>query len=123
MDSNINCNKQRGLTLTGMLFGSMVLILVAIVGMKVVPVYVENATIKKNLVAIATDSSLQNANASQIRLAYGKRAQVDGISVISAKDIKIAKDKGKLILSVIYTVEIPLVSNISLKFDFDTTSE
>lgn len=123
MDSNVNRNKQRGLTLTGMLFGSMVLILVAVLGMKVVPVYIDNATIKKNLVAIAADSSLQSASASQIRLAYGKRAQVDGISVISAKDLKIAKDKGKLILSVIYTVEIPLVSNISLKFDFDTTSE
>lgn len=115
--------KQRGLTLTGMMFGSIVLVLLAVLGMKVVPVYIDDATIKKNLVAIASDNSLQNANAAQIRLAFSKRAQVDNISVVSAKDIKITKDKGKLILSAVYTVEVPLVSNISLKFDFDTTSE
>jgi hypothetical protein len=115
--------KQRGLTLTGMLIGSIILVLVAVVGMKVVPVYVDNATIKKNLVAVAGDSSLQNANAAQIRLAFTKRAQVDGIKVVSAKDVKIVKDKEKLILSVAYTVEVPLVSNISLKFDFDVASD
>lgn len=115
--------KQRGLTLTGMLIGSIILVLVAVVGMKVVPVYIDNATIKKNLVAVASDNSLQNANAAQIRLAFTKRAQVDGISVVSAKDLKIVKDKEKLILSAAYTVEVPLVSNISLKFDFDVASD
>nr|HQU61705.1 DUF4845 domain-containing protein [Nitrosomonas sp.] len=62
-------------------------------------------------------------NAAQIRLAFTKRAQVDGIRVVSAKDLKISKDKERLILSVAYTVEVPLVSNISLKFDFDVTSD
>jgi len=115
--------KQRGLTLTGMMFWSVVLILLAVLGMKVVPVYIDDATIKKNLVAISSDPSLQNANASQIRLAYSKRAQVDGIKAVSANDLKMTRDKGKLIISASYIVEIPLVSNISLKFDFDTTSE
>lgn len=115
--------KQRGLTLTGMLIGSIILVLVAVVSMKIVPVYIDNATIKKNLVAVASDNSLQNANAGQIRLAFTKRAQVDGIRVVSAKDIKILKDKDKIVLNVAYTVEVPLVSNISLKFDFDVTSD
>ncbi|MDC8445300.1 MAG: DUF4845 domain-containing protein [Nitrosomonas sp.] len=115
--------KQRGLTLTGMLIGSIILVLVAVVSMKIVPVYIDNATIKKNLVAVASDNSLQNANAGQIRLAFTKRAQVDGIRVVSAKDINILRDKEKLILSVAYTVEVPLISNISLKFDFDVTSD
>ena len=120
---NILRYKQRGLTLTGMLFGSMILVLAAVMGMKIIPVYIDNATIKKNLVAIAGDDSLQNSNASQIRLAFSKRAQVDGITIISAKDLKILKDKGKLVLSVAYAVEVPLVSNIALKFNFDTSSD
>jgi len=115
--------KQRGLTLTGMMFGSIVLVLLAVLGMKVAPVYIDDATIKKNLVAVANDSTLQNANASQVRMAYIKRAQIDSITAVSAKDIKITKDKGKLVLSANYSVEVPLVHNISLKFDFDTTSE
>ncbi|MBX3640158.1 MAG: DUF4845 domain-containing protein [Nitrosomonas sp.] len=120
---NISRYKQRGLTLTGMLFGSMILVLVAVMGMKIIPVYIDNATIKKNLVAVASDSNLQNANASQIRFAFAKRAQVDGINAVSAKDLKIVKDRDKLILSVAYTIEVPMISNISLKFDFDVTSD
>lgn len=115
--------KQRGLTLTGMMFGSIVLVLLAVLGMKVAPVYIDDATIKKNLVAVANDSTLQNASASQVRMVYIKRAQVDSITAVSAKDIKITKDKGKLVLSANYSVEVPLVHNISLKFDFDTKSE
>ncbi|MBX3629404.1 MAG: DUF4845 domain-containing protein [Nitrosomonas sp.] len=120
---NISRYKQRGLTLTGMLFGSMILVLITVMGMKIIPVYIDNATIKKNLVAVASDSNLQNANASQIRFAFAKRAQVDGINAISAKDLKIVKDRDKLILSVAYTIEVPMISNISLKFDFDVTSD
>lgn len=123
MNLHINPYKQRGLTLSGMLFWSVVLVLVAVLGMKVVPVYIENGTIKKNLVAIANDTSLKNANASQIRLAFSKRAQIDDISVIAAKDIKVTRDKGQNHLSVDYSVNVPLFANISLQIDFATDSD
>lgn len=123
MNLNIHRNKQRGLTLTGMLFWSVVLVLVAVLGMKVVPVYIENGTIKKNLVAMANDTSLQNANAGQIRLAFSKRAQIDNITVITAKNIKITRDKGQNHLSVDYSVNVPLFANISLQIDFETESD
>ena len=123
MNLNTHRNKQRGLTLTGMLFWSVVLVLVAVLGMKVVPVYIENGTIKKNLVAIANETSLQNANAGQIRLAFTKRAQIDNISAITAKDIKITRDKGQNQLRVDYSVNVPLFANISLQIDFETESD
>ncbi|MCB1948617.1 DUF4845 domain-containing protein [Nitrosomonas sp.] len=114
---------QYGISLTGMMFWSVVLILVVLLGMKVAPVYIENASIKKNLAAVAGDASLQNATASQIRLAFSKRAQIDGITAITAKDIKISRDKGKNILSVTYSEKVPLFANVSLQIDFDTQSD
>ncbi len=116
-------NKQRGITLSGMMLWSVVLVLALVLGMKVAPVYIENATIKKNIVAVANDPSLQKASASQIRSAYSKRAQIDGTTVITAKDIKIARDKGQNILSTAYTVTVPLFYNVSLLLDFDTRSD
>ena len=123
MNLNFNRYKQQGLTLSGMLLWSVVLVLVAVLGMKVVPVYIENATIKKNLVAIANDASLKNANANQIRLAFSKRAQIDNITVIRDKNIKIARNNGKNQLSVDYSVNVPLFANISLQIDFETNSD
>ena len=116
-------DKQRGISLSGILLWSVVLVFLALLGMKVVPVYIENGTIKKNLVAVANDPNLQNASAAQIRLAFSKRAQVDGISAITAKDIKIARDKGQNILNVAYIVNVPLFYNISLQIDFDTQKD
>jgi len=115
--------KQLGITLSGMLLWSVVLVLGLVLGMKVVPVYLENATIKKNIVAVANDPSLQGANASQIRLAYSKRSQIDGTTVITAKDLKIARDQGQTILSADYTVTVPLFYNVSLLIDFETRSD
>ncbi|WP_256207409.1 DUF4845 domain-containing protein [Nitrosomonas marina] len=113
---------QYGITLTGMLFWSVVLILFVLLGMKVAPVYIENASIKKNLVAVASDSALNKATPNQIRLAFSKRAQIDGITAITAKDIKIARENGQNILSVVYSEKVPLFANISLQFDFDMQS-
>ncbi|SEN08077.1 DUF4845 domain-containing protein [Nitrosomonas marina] len=110
---------QYGVTLTGMLFWSVVLILFVLLGMKVAPVYIENASIKKNLVAVASDSTLNKATPTQIRLAFSKRAQIDGITAITAKDITIARENGQNILSVVYSEKVPLFANISLEFDFD----
>ncbi|SER08697.1 protein of unknown function [Nitrosomonas sp. Nm51] len=122
MNLNGQRDRQHGISLTGMLFWSVVLIMVLLLGMKVIPVYIENASIRKNLAAVASDASLQNATASQIRLAFSKRAQVDGITVITAKDIKISRDKGQNILSVAYSEKVPLFANISLQIDFDMQS-
>ncbi|MCB1986086.1 MAG: DUF4845 domain-containing protein [Burkholderiales bacterium] len=123
MNLNIQRYKQRGLTLSGMLVWSIVLVLVAVLGMKVVPVYIENASIKKNLTAIANDANLKDSHANQLRLAFTKRAQIDNITVIAAKDIKITRDKGQNHLSVDYSVNVPLFANISLQIDFETQSD
>ncbi|PTN12648.1 DUF4845 domain-containing protein [Nitrosomonas aestuarii] len=116
--------KQLGLSLSGLLMWSVVLVLFALLGMKVAPVYIENAAIKQNLVAIANDSSLQNVHHSQLRLAFSKRAQIDNITSVTAKDINITRNRNRneVVLSVDYSAKIPLAANISLLIDFNTQS-
>ena len=115
--------KQKGLSISGLMFWVVILILIAILGMKVAPAYIENSAIEKVFNAIVNDASLQNATAGQIRQSYNKRPQIDRIDVITAKDIVINKEKGKTQLSVNYTVLIPLFSNISLHIDFEPKSD
>jgi uncharacterized protein DUF4845 len=115
--------KQKGISMSGLMVWSVILVLISILGMKVVPAYVENATIEKALVAITNDASLQNASVSELRLSFSRRAQIDNIQAITAKDIVINKGKGKTTLSVNYTVLIPLVANTSLHIDFEASSD
>ena len=115
--------KQRGISLSGLLMTSVILILVAIFGLRIVPAYLEYTAIKKNLTAIAQDPNLQQADLNQIRLSFSKRAQVDSIKSISGQDIKINKENNRIILSAKYTSKIPLVENISLNIDFEAISD
>ena len=115
--------KQRGVSISGLLLWSFVLFFVAILGMKLVPVYREYAAIKTNLIAIANDPVLQNGTKAQIRTSFNKRAQIDDISVVKGGDIKINKENGQAVLSIIYSVKTPLFANISLYLDFNVRSD
>ncbi len=115
--------KQRGVSLSGLLLWSVVLIFVAILGMKLVPVYREYAAIKTTLVAMANDPVLQNVTKAEIRRSFNKRAQIDDISVVNGSDIEINKESGQAVLNIIYSVKTPLFANISLYFDFNVSSD
>lgn len=114
--------KQRGFSLSGFLFGVVILILVAIVGLKMIPAYMQNATIKNTFVVIANDPELQKASVRDIQLAFSKRADIDNITAIKVDEISISKDGGRLELSASYAVQIPLVANVSLYLEFEPSS-
>lgn len=115
--------QQKGFSLSGLLVTSFFLILLAILGMKLMPVYLEYFSIKKNLTAIAKETASPEIDFNQIKMAFAKKAQIDNIKSITAQDIKINKENGKTVLSANYSKQIPLVSNISLHIDFDAISE
>ena len=113
--------KQQGISLSGLMIWSFVLILVSIVGMKLIPAYIENATIKRTLLAVATESNLRTNN-QEIRQSFNRRASIDNIKAINGQDIVIDKKSDKVVLSTNYSVKIPLLANISLYIDFTAAS-
>ena len=116
-------HKQKGVTLSGLLMWSVILIIIAMLGMKLAPVYIEYAAIQKTLSAITNDPTFKDALPREIRLSFSKRANIDNIDVISGRDIKISKEKGRKILKADYSVTIPLFANISMLIDFKATSD
>lgn len=115
--------QQKGFSLSGLLVTSFFLILLAILGMKLMPVYLEYFSIKKNLTATAKETASPEIDFNQIKMTFAKKAQIDNVKSITAQDIKINKENGKTVLSAKYSKQIPLVSNISLHIDFDAISE
>lgn len=115
--------KQRGVGLSNLFLWSFVLFFVAVLGMKLVPVYREYAAIRSALIAIANDPVLQNGTKAEIRTSFNKRAQIDDISVVDEGDIEFNKENGQAVLSIIYSVKTPLFANISLYLDFNVRSD
>lgn len=115
--------KQKGVTLSGLLMWSVILIMIAVLGMKLTPAYLEYAAIQKSFAAIVNDSTLKNATPREIRLSFNKRANINDIDVISGRDIRISKEKGRMVLKADYSVTIPLFANVSMLIDFKATSD
>jgi hypothetical protein len=114
--------RQRGLSFSGFIFGAFLLILASIVGLKMIPAYIENATIKNLFVTIANDPEMQGASVGAIKMSFSKRSSVEDVRVIGVDDIVIEKVDGDLVLSASYAVKVPLAGNVSLYLEFNPSS-
>lgn len=121
--SVMNKASQRGITVTGLLFGGMILVLLVVLGMKVVPDVIEYAKIVSNIKAVAEDPALREAAPADVRKAFSRRANIDQISAITAQDLEVTRSGRGWLLSFAYRKEIPLVGPVSLAIDFEATSD
>ncbi len=114
--------KQKGLTLSGFMTWAIICAFGALLAFKLGPAYMDDMTIQKHFKTIANDSTYSSGVRRDIENAFNNRAQVDRIEAITAKDIVINKDGGRLSLSASYTVRVPLVYNISACMDFSPSA-
>jgi hypothetical protein len=119
----INRAYQRGITVTGLIFVGMILLLITIIGMKILPEVIEYAKIVANIKAVAQDSTLRQASTAEVRKAYERRAVVDHTSAIAARDVEITRDGNTLVLSFAYRKEIRLFGPVGLVIDFEASTD
>jgi hypothetical protein len=102
---------------------AFLLIIVAILGMKLVPAYIHSAQISSIFQAVASDPAMQSASIKEIKESYQKRAYINAINELSPDDIEITKEGATLSLSANYAVKIPLVANVTLLLEFNPRSD
>ncbi len=115
-------SRQHGVTLTGLLLWSVVIIVITIFGMRLIPAYIEFAAVKRAMVATASDPALKEAGISALRQGFNKRASIDDIKSVAGKDLVIEKQNNQVVIRASYTVKKPLFANISLLIDFEASS-
>jgi hypothetical protein len=113
--------KQLGIGLGGLIVGAAIFIVVALVGMKLGPSYLEFASIKKAVVSIAQEKP--GATVIEVRKAFDAHATIDAISSIEGKDLEVTKDGGELLITAAYRKEIPLFANIGVYINFHAVSK
>lgn len=113
-------NKQHGVTLGGLLVWLFLLVIVALLGMKLIPAYMEYGTAKNAIQAIARE---RNATTSaEVRRAFESRAAIDDITAVKSSDLDITKEGGEMVISFTYRKEVPLFANVGVYMDFAANS-
>ena len=113
---------QLGLSMLALLIGGALFIVVAMVGMKLTPSYIEFFAIKKAVNAIAQENR-SGGSVAEIRKSFDKRATIDDINTIKGSDLEITKDGSELVVVATYRKEIPLVANVGFYIEFRAASK
>lgn len=112
--------KQHGITLSGLLVWLFLLVIVALLGMKLIPAYMEYGTAKNAIQAIARERNATTP--AEVRRAFDSRAAIDDITAVKSSDLEITKDGAEMVISFSYRKEVPLFANVGVYMDFAANS-
>jgi len=113
---------QRGVTFIGMVFIAGLIVFGAIIGLKLIPAYIEYATVVNHLREIARSPDARGASPKEIQTMFNKRAQIDAIEAVKGDDIEVDKEGDQVILRAAYSTKIKLFGNLNACIDFVATS-
>jgi Domain of unknown function (DUF4845) len=115
--------RQRGVTLMGLIMSSVLLVFVALLGMRLLPSYIEYFKIKKAVVGVASETRGRSPAVSEVRRLFENRQTIDDFAAVKATDLEVTKVGNDVQLVASYRKEIPLFANIGVYIDFVATSE
>lgn len=110
--------RQRGMGWFGLLLIVAAIAFVAIVVIKVGPLYLNHMTVARVVKNVADDPEMANANVQQIRIALQRRWDIDYIDQIEARDIKVKRGAAGRMLSYDYEARVSLFYNIYVVVHF-----
>jgi hypothetical protein len=112
-------NRQRGLSLSGLILALIVIGLAAVIGMQVVPAVVEYQSVKKAIV----DARNKGNSVAEIEMAFNKLANAGYITSIRGKDLTIVRDATGYQVSFAYDKKLHLFGPASLLLEFSGSTE
>ncbi|MBC3909974.1 MULTISPECIES: DUF4845 domain-containing protein [Undibacterium] len=118
-NQHFSAQKQKGITLIGLLMAMAVVIVVAMVAMKVVPTMIEYNSISKAI------NSTKNSGSTprEIQVAFDRQKEVGYFDAVSGKDLIITRNTdGGFDLHFSYAKKIPLVGPASILMEYSGTT-
>ncbi len=100
----------------GLVVVLVILMVVALFGMKVIPSFMEFRSMKNAIQAIAREKP--GASPADMRRAFENRSSIDDFSSVNAKDLDISKQGNEVVISFAYRKEIPLFTGVGLYIDY-----
>jgi Domain of unknown function (DUF4845) len=116
-----NQHRQRGLTMTGFIFTTIVAVAVVMIGFRMVPAYIEYFTVQK-VMAKTLEDSKQGFSLYQFRRDFDLKASADYIDSVRGSDIEVSKEGNALVATATWTRTLHLVGNVSLLLEFEATA-
>jgi hypothetical protein len=109
---------QSGITILGFIFVTAVVLVVALVGFRVFPAYIEYYSVKK-----ALEQSLGEVRdlgaTGELRKNFQKKVDAGYIESVDGRDVDVKKVGNEYVATVAWSRRLHLVGNASLLLDFE----
>ena len=120
MNKAITRDDQYGMTYAGMLLLMIFIAVIAIVVIKVMPLYMENLKVESSLKSLAEEA--RNSQSSMVPAVLEKhllsRLAVNDVDHVTRDDIKITKEGNKTVINISYEARVPLFYNLDIVAKF-----
>jgi uncharacterized membrane protein YhiD involved in acid resistance len=111
-------NRQRGLSIIGLIFIGGIVVVLLLIGARLIPPLTEYIAIERAVQKIKNEAN----TVPEIRAAFDRHAVIDDIKSINSRDLDITKDNDRVVISYAYSYQIELLDNVRLVIDFSGTT-
>lgn len=111
------------MTFMGLVLMIAGIVFVAVIGMKMVPAYLEFMSVKKAITNIANNPEFNEMTTKDIQESFRKTAGIDNIDSIAANELIISQSDLGPVVTAEYQVIVPLMGNVSALIDFYASTD
>ena len=115
--------KQRGITFISLVVMLVVVGFLALLALKLGPIYLQNYTIKTVLQNVKNEPFISKQPMAEIRKQIANRLYINEVRRLSRKDIKLKREDGNIVITIDYEVREPILGNVDAIVTFAERTE
>jgi len=115
--------KQNGLTLLSWMIVIAIALFFILIGIKMVPVYLENYSIRQVFSSMEDDRRFRDMTRGELKKVILKRFQINGVYNFNKDDLVLKPSKKGTLITVDYEVRKPVVGNVEIVMSFAESAE
>ena len=117
-DMRIMSNRQQGMTAIGLMLLLVVIALFALSAIRIIPIYLENFTIKSVLTAVQEDQKIDAKSKAAIWKSIQKRLYINEVREIKRDHVEIVRKNGQTTVTIAYESRRPYIGSLFIGGSF-----
>jgi len=114
----MNYSKQKGMTFIGLVVVLGILGIFVFSVLKVFPVYMEHFSVTKSMEAVENNPKIKTLSSSAIKSLLVKKFDMNEVTSVTHKEIKVHRGTGDLSVSITYEVRDDYLGNVDIVLSF-----
>ena len=122
MKPKLMATKQNGMTMISWLVVLGIVVFFILIGIKMIPTYLENYSIKQVLTNMENDRAVRSMSPAEMKQSFMKRLKINSVYEFDRNAIQIKKEKNGTRFEVSYEIRKPVAGNVSIVMAFSESA-